>query len=214
MRISQTERDIETHNKRVGILMQAFVKDHPGMFRYEKELITAAYIHDIGKQYIPHEILDAPRKLLPEERAIIDWHAYFGYELAKEAGYSDITCIFVMLHHGKDKPKRVKVERKKDVPSYYIWANDLAQYKKKIEDVHFSQEIMEHADMLRVLDAYDALTSKRPYRPALSDQRAMEIIRETSEFSPRAVKLLEDWTRRAQILQGFAEPCEKKIDDE
>ena len=56
--------------------METFLHDHPYEFCYQQELITAACIHDIGKHYIPNEILNAPRRLTIKEREIIDLHAY------------------------------------------------------------------------------------------------------------------------------------------
>ena len=96
------DENTRSHNKRVELLMEAFLHDHSDLFPYCRDLITAARIHDIGKHYIPDEILTAPHKLTAEEREIIDWHAYYGYELAKEQGYSDTVCKMVLYHHGAD----------------------------------------------------------------------------------------------------------------
>ena len=50
-------------------------------------MLAAAQIHDIGKYYIPDNILDAPRPLTRLEREVIDMHAYYGYEACKELNY-------------------------------------------------------------------------------------------------------------------------------
>ena len=159
--------------------MAAFLQVHSHLYPYAQELITAARIHDIGKIWISEEILNAPRKLTTEERETIDWHAYYGYELAKTYGYSATVCKLVLYHHGEDKPKK--------------------------EDIKVSEEIKRHAALLRVIDAYDALTSKRAYHDKFSDKKAMDILISGKEFDKEAVVLLAAWTERKEVLAGFAE---------
>ncbi len=172
------DRKTKCHNRRVKILMETFLHDHPYEFCYQQELITAACIHDIGKHYIPNEILNAPRRLTIEEREIIDWHAYYSYELAKEQGYSDRVCKMVLYHHGEDKPKKMKIE--------------------------VSNEIRRHALLLQVVDAYDALTSKRTYHEKYSDEIAMRIIASSKEFDREIVTLFADWEARKEVISAFA----------
>lgn len=171
------DENTRLHNRRVELLMEAFLHTHSHLFPYGQELITAARIHDIGKIWIPEEILNAPRKLTVEERETIDWHAYYGYELAKVQGYSDMVCKMVLYHHGEDKPKKT--------------------------DITVSDEIKRHTALLRVIDAYDALTSKRAYHDKFSDEKAMDILISGKEFDRQAVALLADWTERKEVLAGF-----------
>ena len=110
MKTIALDENTRLHNKRVEVFMTAFLQSHSQLYFYEKELITAAHIHDIGKTKIPVEILNAPRKLTAEERETIDWHAYYSYELAKAQGYSDTICKLVLYHHGENKPKKEKRE--------------------------------------------------------------------------------------------------------
>ena len=161
------DENTKLHNRRVEMLMKSFLNTYAHLFPYGQEMITAARIHDIGKHFISEEILNAPRKLTSEERKMIDWHAYYGYELAKEQGYSDIVCKMVLYHHGENKPKKRE-----------IWVSD---------------EIKRHAAMLRVIDAYDALTSKRAYHEKISDEKALEIIWSDKEFDLEAVTLLKNF---------------------
>ena len=173
------DENTRLHNKRVELMMKAFLHTYSQMYPYSHELITAACIHDIGKHFISEEILNAPRKLTEEERKTIDWHAYYGYELAKEQGYSDIVCKLVLYHHGEDKPKK--------------------------EDIKVVDEIKRHAALLRVIDAYDALTSKRAYHEKISDEKAMDILRSSEEFDIEALSLLERWSGRKKISSGLIE---------
>ena len=115
------------------------------------DLLIAAELHDIGKYYIPEYVLNAARPLLPTERCVVDIHAYYGYLKLKELGYSDRVAQIVMLHHGKDR-----------VPDL-----DKIQLCSGVEEVY---------QILIVADIYDAVTSNRPYRVAMSRADALHIV--------------------------------------
>lgn len=115
------------------------------------DLLIAAELHDIGKYYIPEYVLNAARPLLPTERCVVDMHAYYGYLKLKELGYSDRVAQIVMLHHGKDR-----------VPDL-----DKIQLCSGVEEVY---------QILIVADIYDAVTSNRPYRVAMSRADALHIV--------------------------------------
>lgn len=62
-------------------------------------LMQAALLHDIGKAFIPREILDKPAALTPEERGIVDLHAKIGAEVLKTFNMQPKTIEAVRLHH-------------------------------------------------------------------------------------------------------------------
>lgn len=64
-----------------------------------KALIQAALLHDIGKAYIPSEILNKQGKLTSEEREIVDIHAALGREILKTTGLSPKVAHLTGLHH-------------------------------------------------------------------------------------------------------------------
>lgn len=115
------------------------------------DLLIAAELHDIGKYYIPEYVLNAARPLLPTERCVVDMHAYYGYLKLRELGYADRITQIVMLHHGKDR-----------VPDL-----DKIQLCSGVEEVY---------QILIVADIYDAVTSNRPYRVAMSRADALHIV--------------------------------------
>ena len=165
----------QLHQEQVKRYMLEFLKDHKNQFQYKSELITAAGIHDIGKSFIPESIFNAPRRLTSLERIVIDHHSYYGYKLAIECGYDELTSQMVLCHHGMNKPKD--------------------------EEIYISSEVQKHALMLQVIDAYTALTSNRPYREALSDEVAMGILMSGKEFDSDSVELLKNWARREEVLE-------------
>jgi putative two-component system response regulator len=108
-------------------------------------------LHDIGKIGIPDKILDKPGPLTTEEYDIIKQHPMLGVEILEPLQSLDDILPLVRWHHercdGKGYPDGLE---KKDIP-YLV-------------------------RLLSVADVYDALVSKRPYRPALEHFKCLEIM--------------------------------------
>ena len=78
-------------------------------------------------------------------------HAYYGYLKLRELGYSERIAQIVMLHHGKDR-----------VPDF--------------SNIHLCTGVEEVYQILMEADIYDAVTSNRPYRVAMSRESALNIV--------------------------------------
>lgn len=65
----------------------------------KEDLKTASILHDIGKAYIPSEILHKPDRLTPEERNVINSHAELGGELARQLGANENVVDIIKKHH-------------------------------------------------------------------------------------------------------------------
>ncbi|MBV7274546.1 HD-GYP domain-containing protein [Clostridium thailandense] len=116
------------------------------------DLCLGALIHDIGKALVPQDILLKSDKLTVEELNIVKEHAQMGYDFLK--GSSDIPAtsrIIALQHHEMEDGKGYPEGRHGD-------------------------EINILAQIVAVADVYDALTSDRPYRKALSPNDAVEYI--------------------------------------
>ncbi len=111
------------------------------------DLARGALLHDIGKIGIPDSILLKPGRLTPPEWAQMKEHTTIGYKILKGAKFLDRVADMVLSHHerfdGKGYPRGLRGE-----------------------------EIPVEARMFSILDAYDAMTSNRPYRDALSVEYA------------------------------------------
>ena len=115
-------------------------------------LCIGALIHDIGKSFIPKEILQKPGKLTPEEYKIMKSHPRYGYEfLRKTCNLSSHINSIVLQHH-----ERV------DGLGY---PNGLANTK-----------INYLARIVSIADVYDALTSDRSYKRAMCPSDALEYL--------------------------------------
>jgi putative nucleotidyltransferase with HDIG domain len=132
-------------------------------------LARGALLHDIGKIGVPDQILLKKGKLTDDEWAQIKKHPFIGYEIVKGISFLDGASSLIISHHerfdGRGYPDGLKGE---NVPM--------------------------EARLFAVIDTYDAMTSDRPYRKALTSELARdEIIRcSGSQFDPRIVESFLD----------------------
>ena len=141
------------HSRRVAHWSAQILKEL-SMHGPEADLIkTAARMHDIGKIGVPDAILNKAGRLTPEEKAIMDSHPARGAELL--ARFADFANGQKIVRHHHER-----------------W--DGAGYPDGIQ----SWDIPFGARVIAVADSYDAMTSDRPYRPALSVAKATLILRE------------------------------------
>jgi PAS domain S-box-containing protein/putative nucleotidyltransferase with HDIG domain len=111
----------------------------------------AGAIHDIGKLVIPLEILNKPGRLNDHEFNIIKSHCQTGYEIIKKIEFPWPISQIILQHH-----ERV----------------DGSGYPKGIR----GGDILQEARILAVADVVEAMTSHRPYRPALGQEAALSEI--------------------------------------
>jgi putative nucleotidyltransferase with HDIG domain len=114
---------------------------------------TTASIHDIGKIYIPSDILSKPGKLGTLEMSIIRTHAQGSYDILKNIDFGGPVAQIALQHHER---------------------MDGSGYPHGLK----GDEIMLEARILAVSDVVEAISSHRPYRPALGTDKALEEIRQ------------------------------------
>ena len=114
-------------------------------------LQMASFIHDIGKIYVPSEILTKPGKLSEVEFGIIKTHPTVGYEILQRIEFPWPIAEIAYQHHER--------------------ANG-SGYPRGLS----GKEILLEARILGVADVVEAMASHRPYRPALGLEKAMEEI--------------------------------------
>ena len=122
-------------------------------------------LHDLGKIGVPAEILDKPGKLTAEEEQIMRQHCRLGARILEPISAYAEAIPMVLQHH----------ERFEGIG----YPDGLA-----------GGAISFGARIFAVADAFDAMTSDRPYRKAMSRERAIEIIKQESgkQFDPNMVK--------------------------
>ncbi|MCC5912048.1 MAG: HD-GYP domain-containing protein [Clostridiaceae bacterium] len=160
--------DDYTYQHSVNVMLNAIVLGMGiGLNRNELyDLATGAAVHDVGKVFVPVDILKKPKLLTPEEFEVIQQHTSRGYNFLKD--YSDFPAPvrIVSLQH----------QEKVDGTGYPM------QLKGK--DIHI------YARITAISDVYDALTSDRHYRRALPGSEALEYIMGSSgrHFDAELVK--------------------------
>ncbi|MGB2783709.1 MAG: PAS domain S-box protein [Atribacterota bacterium] len=111
----------------------------------------AALVHDIGKINIPAEILSKPSKLNDMEFSLIKNHSKSGYDILRKIDFSWPVAKIVLQHHEKINGSGYPGGLKGD-------------------------EILLEAKIIGVADVVEAISSHRPYRPALGIDKALEEI--------------------------------------
>jgi putative nucleotidyltransferase with HDIG domain len=129
-----------------------------------RTLARGAYLHDIGKLGIPDGILLKPGPLGPDEWKVMQRHVQVGFDLVKGISFLADAAEIILTHHERF---------------------DGSGYPRGLNGA----EIPLGARIFSVADAFDAITSDRPYRRASSFAFARERIRSlsTQHFDPRVV---------------------------
>jgi len=111
----------------------------------------AALVHDIGKISIPAEILSKPSKLNEMEFSLIKNHSKTGYDILKTIDFPWPIAKIVLQHHEKI---------------------DGSGYPQGLK----GKKILLGAKIIGVADVVEAMSSHRPYRPSLGNDKALEEI--------------------------------------
>ncbi|WP_209587258.1 two-component system response regulator [Massilia sp. BHUDP2] len=157
-----------------------------GMSEVEADdLLHAAPMHDVGKIGIPDRILQKPGPLDPDEWKVMQSHVTIGAEIIgeHEGGMLALASQIALTHH-----------EKYDGSGY---PNGL-----RGEDIPLVGRIV------AIADVFDALTSKRPYKKAWSEDEALTFLREQKgrHFDPALVDLfLEQMPAVRAVQQRWAE---------
>ena len=141
-----------------------------------RRLSDAAVLHDIGKIGVPDSILQKPAALTPEERAVIQRHPQTGVDILRNLDSYQELLPLILHHHefydGRGYPDGTK-----------------------------GDEISLDTYILGVADAFDAITSDRPYRDGRSPQAAAAILRAESgkQFHPKVVETVAAMVERGEL---------------
>jgi len=179
--VEERDKDTGGHNDRtsmyVKILIEAMKKrgvyaDEMSGWDLEK-VVSSARLHDLGKIHIVDSILNKPGKLTDEEYEKMKLHTIDGTRIIdrmiKQTGEKDFLYsakLFAEFHHER-------------------W--DGKGYPHGLEKTN----IPLHGRILSVVDTYDALVSKRPYKEPFTNEEAVNIIAAEAgkQFDPKIVEV-------------------------
>jgi len=140
-----------------------------------------APLHDIGKIKVPKEILNKPGRLTYEEFEIVKKHVLWGAEMVGDDERLKVARNIVLYHHER---------------------YDGSGYPFGLKD----GEIPIEAQIVGLVDVYDALRSDRPYKKALNHEEALRIIVEGDEktlprqFSPELLEIFSKYSDEIRRL--------------
>jgi putative nucleotidyltransferase with HDIG domain len=139
------------HQRKVSKLAVALAKEMGFPKDKVEGIKIASLIHDVGKINLPAEILSKPGKLSEIEFNLIKNHSQKGYDILKKVDFLWPIAEIVLQHHekinGSGYPRGLK-----------------------------GDEILLEAKIICVADVMDAMSSHRPYRPALGIDKALKEI--------------------------------------
>ena len=99
-------------------------------------LTQAALLHDIGKIFIPKEILNKRGKLSPKERLIVELHNQLSYEILKTTDLNPIVAKLTYEHHNYNKDvKRNQENQALTISDVFCALKEDRPYKKPITDL-------------------------------------------------------------------------------
>lgn len=155
------DNETEGHSQRV-VRYSLEIGKVLGLERRDLEVLArGTLLHDIGKIGVPDSVLWKPGKLTDEEWVEMRKHVEYGFKMLKSIHFLRDAALIVLHHHER---------------------HDGAGYPSRIK----GEDIVIGARIFAIADTYDAMTTDRPYRKALTDMDArVEITRcSGAQFDP------------------------------
>ncbi len=148
-------------------------------------VMVGGFLHDLGKIAVPDAILNKPDRLTEQEYAVIKTHPAVGHRLLSDHPLAALALHAVTAHH--ERP-------------------DGAGYPHRLSGTNIPLD----ARIVGIADAFDAMTSTRPYRRGMSIDQALGIVAEClgSQFDSHWGKLLITLGQQGVLdhIVGYSEP--------
>jgi len=167
MAVEAKDKYTSGHIWRVSELAVALSKKTGLSEKRIQEIKFGGIIHDLGKIGVSKDILNKPGRLSPEERDIMQNHPNIGYNI----------CL----------PLKKTLGMALEIVRYHHEKLDGSGYPDGLKE----NEIPIGAKIMAVVDIYDALVSDRPYRKGMTNDQALEIVRQDAAEGKLDSKLVE-----------------------
>jgi putative nucleotidyltransferase with HDIG domain len=184
--LDQRDRVTDGHSRRVADLSLMVARELGIEGDDLLDIERAAILHDIGKLAVPDAILSKPAELTQDEWVEMRRHPDVGYQLVRDVPFLNRAAEIIRGHHERFDGTGYPLGLKGD-------------------------SIPLGARIFAVVDAYDAMTSDRPYRLALSHDEALAEIRHRAgtQFDPVVVVPFFAAVRKGLIGPGMPSKGQK-----
>jgi len=186
--IAKRDSDTNVHNYRVTIYAIRLAEAMGRSSTEVRGLISGAFLHDVGKIGISDNILLKPGRLSEEEFAVMRTHVLLGVDIIAKSNWLENARDVVESHHEKF---------------------DGSGYMRGLK----GEEIPLNARIFAIVDVFDALTSRRPYKEPYSLDEAMTILRRDSgsHFDPAILAYFEPLAHDLHQLTSHASDREIEL---
>jgi HD-GYP domain-containing protein (c-di-GMP phosphodiesterase class II) len=143
--------------------LEASNRFHPQIDgQFINDIARYSVLHDIGKIDVPPEVLKKNGKFTPEERREMESHVERGYVIARDLKHMDIMGLdIIRYHHEWFDGQRSNIDR-----------GEIGGYPYGVS----GEAIPLAAQIIAIIDVYDALRAKRHYKPAFSLEKTLSIL--------------------------------------
>lgn len=164
-------------------------------------LRMASMLHDAGKIAIPDAILKKPARLDDEEVAVMRQHTWLGARLFKDrySDFDEASLLVALNHHekwdGTGYPGHVDVKNGKPLAGFET--PDGKARGKKADEIH------PFGRVVAIADVYDALSSRRSYKEAWTEDKVVETLKHDSgtHFDP---EMIQAFINTIDVLRSIA----------
>ncbi len=168
-----------------------------------QRIFLGAPLHDIGKIGVPDNILLKPGKLNPDERAVMEKHCEIGAKILAEAPIGlnrYLTCLGLTPEQSTGVSINPLLQIAVSIAMGHHERWDGSGYPRGLR----GEAIPLECRIVATADTYDALRSKRPYKPRYTKEQSLDIIRQTgnAQFDPQVLAALEDSIDEIEIFQS------------
>lgn len=185
--IAKRDSDTSAHNYRVSIYAVKLAEAAGLPDDAVRDLIGGAFLHDVGKIGISDAILLKPARLDEREFSVMKTHVALGVDILAKSNW---------------------LQRARDVVEFHHEKYDGNGYLKGLR----GEEIPVTARVFAIVDVFDALTSRRPYKEPFPFREAMAIIKGQagSHFDPRLVAVFADMI--GPLFDAIAQSSDREVE--
>ena len=184
VQLKSVDQYTTTHSINVSCLSMALAEHLNFVSTDVRSIGEAALLHDVGKTKIPLEILNKKGKLTDSEWKLIQGHTVEGAKILLASGAS------------------------MELPATVAYEHHLSFTGEGYPELTFKRQTHEVSRLIQVCDVYDALRTRRPFRPPWPAERTIKFLEEKAgthldpQYVPAFVQMIETWEPRQVNLES------------